>query len=536
MLTAPVDLLWNGGIGTYIKASHRVATPTSATRPTTRSASTVPPCGAGSSARAATSAATQRGRIEAATAGVKLNTDAIDNSAGVDTSDHEVNIKILLDQVVPAGRPHREAAQRAARRHDRRGGRAGAAPTTTSRTSLLGNARGQAPAMIPVHQRLIRDARGARRPGPRDRVPARPTPRSRRGTPPAGGSRPRSCRCCSPTRRSSSPSSCCDRLRRRAVVRSWAARVLPDALVERFERPARRAPAARRDHHLRRGQRHGQPGRHRPSRSARRRRRAPVRQRCCGRTPWPERCSRCRDFWARVEALDDAVPTAAQTALLLESRRLLDRATRWILQARGGTVDVEAEIERFRGDVARIAARHPGDARRRPSGTGCTGGRPSSRRSARRSTSRSRRPGSSTCSAMLDCVDVARATGADASEVAELYFVLSERYEVDNMLNRITALPRGDRWTALARAALRSDLYGALVGMTRRVIETCRDLHDADRADRAWESQPGRGPGAGPGDAGRDRGAGDVRPRHHVGRAAHGPYPRRPGILTALLA
>ncbi len=39
---------------------------------------------------------TQRGRIEAARAGVALNTDAIDNSAGVDTSDHEVNIKILL--------------------------------------------------------------------------------------------------------------------------------------------------------------------------------------------------------------------------------------------------------------------------------------------------------------------------------------------------------------------------------------------------------------------------------------------------------
>ena len=45
---------------------------------------------------------TQRGRIEAALAGVRINTDAIDNSAGVDTSDHEVNIKILLG---PGRRP-----------------------------------------------------------------------------------------------------------------------------------------------------------------------------------------------------------------------------------------------------------------------------------------------------------------------------------------------------------------------------------------------------------------------------------------------
>ena len=47
---------------------------------------------------------TQRGRIEAAQHGVLLNTDFIDNSAGVDTSDHEVNIKILLGAAVQARR------------------------------------------------------------------------------------------------------------------------------------------------------------------------------------------------------------------------------------------------------------------------------------------------------------------------------------------------------------------------------------------------------------------------------------------------
>ena len=47
---------------------------------------------------------TQRGRIEAALNGVLLNTDFIDNSAGVDTSDHEVNIKILLDDAGAARR------------------------------------------------------------------------------------------------------------------------------------------------------------------------------------------------------------------------------------------------------------------------------------------------------------------------------------------------------------------------------------------------------------------------------------------------
>ena len=50
---------------------------------------------------------TQRGRVEYALTGGRVNTDAIDNSAGVDTSDHEVNIKIALNRVVDDGRARR---------------------------------------------------------------------------------------------------------------------------------------------------------------------------------------------------------------------------------------------------------------------------------------------------------------------------------------------------------------------------------------------------------------------------------------------
>jgi glutamate dehydrogenase len=64
---------------------------------------------------------TQAGRIEAARHGVRLNTDALDNSAGVSTSDHEVNIKILLADAEAEGVLTRRAARRAAARDDRRG-------------------------------------------------------------------------------------------------------------------------------------------------------------------------------------------------------------------------------------------------------------------------------------------------------------------------------------------------------------------------------------------------------------------------------
>ena len=76
---------------------------------------------------------TQLGRVEYALAGGLIYTDAIDNSAGVDCSDHEVNIKILLDGQVAAGELTTEAAQRAAGVDDRRGRRRSCSPTTRPR-------------------------------------------------------------------------------------------------------------------------------------------------------------------------------------------------------------------------------------------------------------------------------------------------------------------------------------------------------------------------------------------------------------------
>ena len=67
-----------------------------ATAPTIRSASTPSDVRAKVIGEGANLGFTQRGRVEAALAGRKINTDALDNSAGVDTSDHEVNIKIAI--------------------------------------------------------------------------------------------------------------------------------------------------------------------------------------------------------------------------------------------------------------------------------------------------------------------------------------------------------------------------------------------------------------------------------------------------------
>jgi glutamate dehydrogenase len=109
ILKAPVGLLWNGGIGTYVKAASetdadvgdRANTPLRINGRDLR----CKVVGEGGNL-----GMTQLGRIEAARlAGVLLNTDFIDNSAGVDTSDHEVNIKILLNELVAKGQLDFEA-------------------------------------------------------------------------------------------------------------------------------------------------------------------------------------------------------------------------------------------------------------------------------------------------------------------------------------------------------------------------------------------------------------------------------------------
>ena len=102
LLKAEVDLLWNGGIGTYVKAtSESNAEVGDAQNNWLRINGKELRCkvvGEGGNL-----GFTQLGRIEFAQAGGRINTDFIDNSAGVDCSDHEVNIKILLNQVMRAG-------------------------------------------------------------------------------------------------------------------------------------------------------------------------------------------------------------------------------------------------------------------------------------------------------------------------------------------------------------------------------------------------------------------------------------------------
>ena len=102
ILKAPVDLLWNGGIGTYVKAEHETHLDVG-----DKANDAIRINGREVRARVIGEGGnlglTQRGRVEAALQGVRVNTDFIDNAGGVDCSDHEVNIKIFLNQLIADG-------------------------------------------------------------------------------------------------------------------------------------------------------------------------------------------------------------------------------------------------------------------------------------------------------------------------------------------------------------------------------------------------------------------------------------------------
>lgn len=155
ILRAPVDLLWNGGIGTYIKASGETNAMVG-----DKSNDAVRIDGNEVRARVVGEGGnlgvTALGRIEYSQNGGRINTDAIDNSAGVDCSDHEVNIKILLDSLVNSGAlPSEERNPLLASMTDEVADLVLA--DNVAQNNLLGVSRTSAVPMLTVHRRQIAD-------------------------------------------------------------------------------------------------------------------------------------------------------------------------------------------------------------------------------------------------------------------------------------------------------------------------------------------------------------------------------------------
>ncbi|MBV9205511.1 MAG: NAD-glutamate dehydrogenase, partial [Actinobacteria bacterium] len=466
ILAAPVDLLWNGGIGTYVKASSEShadagdrsndAVRIDATRLRARAV------GEGGNL-----GFTQAARIQYSLGGGLMNTDFIDNSAGVDTSDHEVNIKILLADaisggMIPASGRHElleEMTDEVAAlvlRHNYR------------QNMALAVARSQISSLLHVHARYLRKlVRDKRLNTERDVLPGEREIAERRS---AGGglTSPELALLLAHTKISAGED----------VLESG----LPDdpylrrVLEAYFPAPLREAFAALMEsHRLRREIITTEAVNEMIDTSGTTFLFRMIEETGASVPDLTRAWLVARDvfdmpaFWRQVEELEGQIGIRAQISLLLEGRKLTERATRWLLHNRRPPFDIQATVGFFADGVRTVRSGLPKLLTGRDL-AGFEERRDSYLDQGVPPDLAERVAGMVPAYSAFDIVQTAAAADRGIEETAEVYFDLADRLQITRLRDRITALPREDRWSTMARAALRDDLYAAHASLTRHVL------------------------------------------------------------------
>jgi glutamate dehydrogenase len=484
ILLAPVDLLFNGGIGTYVKAateSHAdVGDKTNDAIRVNGGQLRARVVGEGGNL-----GLTQRGRIEFALKGGSIYTDFIDNTAGVDCSDHEVNIKILLGGAVTDGEMTTgERDELLATMTDEVA--AQVLRDNYEQAFALGTARSQAHSLLPVHRRMLTALEDS---GQLNReLEALPTDAELQARSDAGDglSAPEFAVLLAYVKISLEREVLADQI----VDEPWT----NDVLAHYFPTPLREKFAGRMaGHRLRREiittalanevvNRGGTSFVFRAMEESGASAADVIRAYVVVRDVYG-----LREVWEAAEALDNEAPTSVQVLVFLESRRLLDRAVRWLVTTRRSPIDVVGEIAKLRPGISELLPQLPsvlvGVERRSMDehiATLVDNGVPMDL--AERVTWANYGFG------LLDVLETGRSTDQPPTEVARVYFVLSERFQIDQLLSHISKLPRGDRWQTLARMALRYDLYGALAALTAEVLLSSTAAgQSADERVSEWE-------------------------------------------------
>ncbi|HEY1568669.1 MAG TPA: NAD-glutamate dehydrogenase, partial [Solirubrobacteraceae bacterium] len=488
LLRAPVDLLFNGGIGTYVKAADETQAEVG-----DRANDPVRIDGAQLRCRVVGEGGnlgfTQRGRIEYALRGGpdgdggQINTDAIDNVAGVNTSDHEVNIKILLDEVIAEGEMTQDERNALlVSMTDAVGGRVLYGSYT--QTQALSLAGAQAVQMLDVHARLIRrleQVAGLDR--ELEYLPSEKTIAARRNerrglvspelaTLMAYGKiflyselvesdfpeDPYLIRDLERYFPAPLPDRFLEHIRHHRLRRELIATVVANQLVDRAgmtfafrlaEETGARAPQLARAYAVARD------------------------------------VFEMRGFWEAVEALDNQIEAGTQLSMLIEGRRLVERAARWVVRARPRAgIDVTAMTDRFAPPAQVLAAALPDVLR----------GQDRDRFTERRADLEAggvpeqlahRVASMQSLLSVFDIVVDAGLTATEPPRVTDVYFAISARLGLDWLRDRVLELPRTDRWQSLARAALRDDLYRLHRSLTREILLSAAEF-DATEPVEDW--------------------------------------------------
>jgi glutamate dehydrogenase len=466
ILRAPVDLLWNGGIGTYVKASaetHEMVSDRA--NDSVRVDAVDLRCrivGEGGNL-----GLTQLARAEFAVSGGLVYTDAIDNSAGVDCSDHEVNIKVLLDGLVREGELTGKQRNQLLEEmtdevaelvlvHNR------------AQTLALLIARRQSLSMVNVHARYL-DTLAAD--GHVDRVlDGLPTDKqiAERQSAGSGLRAPEFAVMIASTKNSDVQEILTTDLPDDPVLEADLMAYFPSQLCSRY-------PNAIRDHRLRReiiatsvvnnmvnlaGISFG----HRMTEDS---------GAAIGDVARAFVASRnifgFTELWREIDSLDSAVDLDTQVDVFLDARRMAERGTIWLLRHRHSPLDLGKAIEDFSPGIRYLSesldfvvAGRVADDISRLREQRIEAGVPAdlAARAARWPWLHSG----------FDIVELAQAELCSITDAAEAYWSVFRGFDLGWLWDGIGVLPRSDRWQTQARSVMRDDLLTVVADLARTVI------------------------------------------------------------------
>ncbi len=485
LLLAPVDLLYNGGIGTYVKGSRE-----SNAEVGDKANDAVRVNGADLRCRVVAEGGnlgfTQLGRIDFALKGGRINTDAIDNSAGVDCSDHEVNIKILLNLVMEEGLlTELQRNQLLAEMTD------DVAKLVLRdnyfQTQLLSVAKARAPLLLDEHARYMQYLAKSGRLNRRIEYLPFEEQIAERKAAGIGLTGPEVAVLLAYNKMELFDTLLASDVPEDPYIRTALQRHFPQPLRNRFPDHIQRHPLRREivSTHVVNSMvnRVGPTFVYRLQQETGAAAPDIVRAYIAAREVFGQ-----VPLWQAIEALDNRVADTTQTAMILECLRLVQRGTLWFLRHREHLRDLAATLERFSHNVDQLAEnlhrvvaaeyrakldeviRHYAEL-----------GVPLAL--ARRIAALEE------LYSALDIVEVAAQLGRPAELVAQVYFALGGVLNLHWLGERIGALKADNHWQGLARAALRDDLSSQARSLAAQALRASPDLHDSGFLVAAWQAR-----------------------------------------------